>query len=289
MAYSIKPTTELIRFVRGTKDQFEQINKRNDTLYFIYENNDSTTGELYLGNKQIGDGTGSITTLSDLITGTVGDGDLLIYDQATENWMSKPIDEALRIMTGATELEDGQSGLVPVPQAGDQNKFLRADGTWANPVATTSVNIDTQTLEFNSNDEITLKGFSEASVGSLLQKTATGLAWISAPTITNSIKYTKVEDLSEVVEEGTIYFVPNNSNTDNIFNEYMYIDGKPELIGTTGEINLSNYVTLSNFNSTVGNLYTSLGAKADQADLDALSITVDEMNERLTWQEITED
>lgn len=289
MAYSIKPTTELIKFVRGTKDQYEQINKRNDTLYFIYENNDSTTGELYLGNKQIGDGTGSITTLSDLITGTVGDGDLLIYDSITENWISKPIDEALRIMTGATELEDGQSGLVPVPQAGDQNKFLRADGTWANPVATTSVNIDTQTLEFNSNDEITLKGFSEASVGSLLQKTATGLTWISAPTITNSIKYTKVEDLSEVVEERTIYFVPNNSNTDNIFNEYMYIDGKPELIGTTGEINLSNYVTLSNFNSTVGNLYTSLGAKADQADLDTLSTTVDEMNERLTWQEIAED
>ena len=34
-------------------------------------------------------------------------------------------------MTGATESTDGISGLVPVPSAGEQNKFLRGDGTWA--------------------------------------------------------------------------------------------------------------------------------------------------------------
>ncbi len=34
-------------------------------------------------------------------------------------------------MTGATASADGTSGLVPVPTAGDQLKFLRGDGTWA--------------------------------------------------------------------------------------------------------------------------------------------------------------
>lgn len=34
-------------------------------------------------------------------------------------------------MTGATAQDDGISGLVPMPQAGDQLKFLRGDGTWA--------------------------------------------------------------------------------------------------------------------------------------------------------------
>ena len=34
-------------------------------------------------------------------------------------------------MTGATAETDGVSGLVPVPAAGDQDKFLRGDGTWA--------------------------------------------------------------------------------------------------------------------------------------------------------------
>ena len=33
-------------------------------------------------------------------------------------------------MTGATSTEAGTSGLVPAPQAGEQNKFLRGDGHW---------------------------------------------------------------------------------------------------------------------------------------------------------------
>lgn len=35
------------------------------------------------------------------------------------------------VMEGATADEDGLSGLVPAPAAGDNNKFLRGDGTWA--------------------------------------------------------------------------------------------------------------------------------------------------------------
>jgi hypothetical protein len=33
-------------------------------------------------------------------------------------------------MTGATASTDGEEGLVPAPLAGDENKFLRGDGTW---------------------------------------------------------------------------------------------------------------------------------------------------------------
>jgi hypothetical protein len=36
-------------------------------------------------------------------------------------------------MTGATASTDGTSGLVPAPDAGDQDKFLKGDGTWTNP------------------------------------------------------------------------------------------------------------------------------------------------------------
>ena len=32
---------------------------------------------------------------------------------------------------GVTEHQVGKSGLVPAPQSGDKNKFLRSDGTWA--------------------------------------------------------------------------------------------------------------------------------------------------------------
>lgn len=37
------------------------------------------------------------------------------------------------VMTGATTSTDGEEGLVPAPLAGDENKFLRGDGTWAIP------------------------------------------------------------------------------------------------------------------------------------------------------------
>lgn len=51
---------------------------------------------------------------------------------------------------GATASADGASGLVPKPLAGDQDKFLKGDGTWAaggndDLVAITSSEIDTIT------------------------------------------------------------------------------------------------------------------------------------------------
>ena len=40
------------------------------------------------------------------------------------------------VMTGATSSTAGTKGLVPAPASGNQNKFLRADGTWQSPADT---------------------------------------------------------------------------------------------------------------------------------------------------------
>lgn len=40
-------------------------------------------------------------------------------------------------MTGATASADGTNGLVPMPSAGDNTKYLRGDGTWKTPTNTT--------------------------------------------------------------------------------------------------------------------------------------------------------
>lgn len=50
--------------------------------------------------------------------------------QEIDNEMYANQQSAAQIMTGATAQEDGVSGRVPVPHAGDQTKFLRGDGTW---------------------------------------------------------------------------------------------------------------------------------------------------------------
>lgn len=43
----------------------------------------------------------------------------------------KHLEDWLVDFEGATETKDGVTGLVPAPQAGDQDKYLRGDGTWS--------------------------------------------------------------------------------------------------------------------------------------------------------------
>lgn len=50
-------------------------------------------------------------------------------------------------MTGASSSAAGKAGLVPKPAAGDQSKFLRADGTWVVPT-----NTDTKVTQSISSD-----------------------------------------------------------------------------------------------------------------------------------------
>jgi hypothetical protein len=70
-------------------------------------------------------------------------------------------------MQGATKENDGISGLVPVPKAGDQESFLRGDGTWA-PIPSSSLSIDTNIFTKTSSNVLTLKGLETAEPGSLL-------------------------------------------------------------------------------------------------------------------------
>lgn len=47
------------------------------------------------------------------------------------------IDTTYGTMIGASSSDAGAAGLVPAPTAGNQNKYLRGDGTWATPTNTT--------------------------------------------------------------------------------------------------------------------------------------------------------
>ena len=46
--------------------------------------------------------------------------------------------------SGATANADGEKGMVPKPNAGDNVKFLKGDGTWANPTLSEVVVGNTQ-------------------------------------------------------------------------------------------------------------------------------------------------
>lgn len=132
-----------VRFLRGTKAAFDKIEIKDiDTLYFIYDSEDQTKGSLYLGNKLIGGGNGSTTTVTDIndlanvLISNVQDKQILTYDASTKKWVNKTPEEIqIEVMTGATADTVGTSGLVPAPAAGEQDKYLRGDGMWAAPLS----------------------------------------------------------------------------------------------------------------------------------------------------------
>lgn len=57
----------------------------------------------------------------------------------------------------------------------------------------------------------------------------------------NNVTLQKIESLPESGESNVIYLVPKSGSGNDIYDEYIYIDGKPEHIGST-QVDLSNYV-----------------------------------------------
>lgn len=127
-----------VNFLRGTPAAWERLEVKDpDTLYFISERN-GEVGQLYLGEKLIV-GSLNATTLESLggiPTEDLESGQLLVYNAEEQKWENKSFSELLaplvKVMTGATFKTAGVAGLAPAPAAGDQDKFLKGDGTWDN-------------------------------------------------------------------------------------------------------------------------------------------------------------
>ena len=143
-------TVNYVKFMRGSQTLYNSLKtKDKDTLYFVCESESSDKGKLYLGNKLISGGSDSSSSgtisLGDItdvvINAGITDGDVLVYNDTTKKWESASLADYLKgklIMIGATATQDGASGLVPAPQIGEQGKYLRGDGTWANVEAVLS-------------------------------------------------------------------------------------------------------------------------------------------------------
>ena len=53
------------------------------------------------------------------------------YDSEIKDWVTDEISTSKTDFEGATSAAAGAAGQVPAPSAGDDEKFLRGDGTWA--------------------------------------------------------------------------------------------------------------------------------------------------------------
>lgn len=277
-------TNSYVKFVKSTSASFNALaSKSPDTLYFVSDNN--TTGKLYLGAKLIGGADGGATSLSelaDLAINQLGDNQILIYNSQEEKWENASINTLISVMQGATANTAGRSGLVPVPAAGDQNKFLRGDGTWQQVLPNfSSVNADSV---LHIDDNGALEWAEVEDLQSTLSSQVTSLQEV----VTNNI-YTKTEvdnaianaaflkrrivgstaaiDLTAEDADRYIYMV-RNSNTEgnNLYNEYIVVEDanaqsgyRVELISSgTGSVDLTNYVTTGDLQTELTNLETSI-------------------------------
>ena len=274
-------TTDYVKFIRGNQAAFDLLAQKDaNTLYFISEK-DSTTGALYLGSKLISGGATGVSELGNIVIENIGDSQILYYDYESEAWVNGSIYDLIGAMKGATADTDSTIGLVPVAKAGEQNLFLRGDGTWAAPeFESVSVNFDANIFANNDAEEVSFVGFKNAAVGSFLTKSEAGsIEWITQENLFTSIngeidslkeQISKIEggvtrtivgSLDEINKENEniIYMVPKEDGEGhNFYNEFMVINGNLEQIGAGFSGDITGFVKESEFNTAVGTLEISI-------------------------------
>lgn len=291
-----------VKFQRGSISAYNKLaNKDDNTLYFIYGSTNSSTGSLYLGDKLIsnnigGNGATSLADLTDVLISNAATGDFLVLNSEGK-WAA-------------------------VDAATVAQSIIEAGGLIA------EISIDNSEFEFDAvSGDLKLKGYDTATAGMVPVKGDNGLIWQAQPidlssrvgtlesvvtTIqsdlsavdgkiaqavaqSNHLVYSVIDNLSEAVNDNTIYLHRKSNSSDNLngFDEYMYVNGALEKLGQFS-IDLSNYVTTTTFNTLntkVGNLETVVGDLSilnDYTNETTVIESLADIYERLTWQELNE-
>lgn len=317
-----------VKFQRGSRTAYDSQLKlgqlNDDTLYFIYDKDDSY-GSLYLGSRLISD-IGSDThintlqQLQDVLVDEVPSvSDILIWTN-NQKWENIPIDELAALIANEQSL---------------------------------GFTVNTSIFEFQESSTGTKKlniiGFDAAVASSLAMKGNDGkLIWTDSPitqlntkvsnlsdsfqALSNELNekinnmghltYKKVASTSDIVDVNVVYLIQKKTaDLNNSYDEYMLIDGKVERLGDWG-VNLDGYITEETFSQVetkvigletkvplletkVANLETSTQSLKDSVsnlqgtigDITTLTTYVENhpttiveqlnmINEKLTWQEM---
>ena len=252
-----------VKFSRGLVSQYETLKRNNkidnDTLYLIYENTSSETGQLYLGNKLISSTNISSINLSDIsdinMPEELVDGMLLQYISQTGKWEAKPIDDVLSDYSGTNP----GSGILVVddldsienPHKDDiviQGKELFIyDGEKWEPLTVSDLENKISNLEEKVGQE---KNTENEQPATGLYKKLDDLrneldAQIDSK-IANAqhLRYQVVSSLDDILldneeeTKNTVFLVPkNNASTDDGYDEYLVDNGALEKLGSwTGDL-----------------------------------------------------
>ena len=280
-----------VKFMRGTQALYNSLTtKDNDTLYFVYESDNAEKGKLYLGNKLISgsssniEGTVSVSDIEDImLNNNLADGDILIYDEAEHKWVNSTLADALSVATmiGATAAADGASGLVPVPVAGDQLKFLRGDGTWA-----------TVSAELSPEDRADISEL-QAQVATLIgTDTNKSVATIVTEKVAELLIPENADESLSTLQEIANWIQEHPSDAAEMNSSITLLQQKVASLedALNGSENTDGLeARVSNLESTIGTFTPVTGSYLDVGSaISYLNTSVTEMNDRLRWHELGE-
>lgn len=248
-----------VKFLRGTPTAYNNLTQKDsDTLYFVAEK-DAVTGKLYLGEILISGSTNAegvtdyLSELKDVNTSGAVQNSVLGFDVASQTWRVMDISSALTIsvMGGATAETAGSQGLVPAPAVGQQNYFLRGDGTWAlieTPEPTSNTQIfEVELIITEDSDGNKIKEDHNVAIARIVGESILAIgdiAIVKDPIVENNFQYTAY------VYNGTAWAaMDGNYNAKNVYFDSDFIFTTK--IGTVQ--NLTNGSTT--INATGKNLY----------------------------------
>ena len=168
------------------------------------------------------------------------------------------------IPTNVSQFTNDAGYLTSVPLASasvnglmSSSNFTKLNGLPSNPVV--SINGNTPTdgdLTLSLSDFDNDVGFITASVGNLTNYYTKSSTYTRSEVdnLLSAIPKFAIQPVDVLPSSGspsTIYLLRDSSGTNNLYTEYIYVDGKWELIGTA-TVDLSNYYTIGEIDSKLG-------------------------------------
>lgn len=311
MAFNYRPMTptSYVAFVKATEtiwNKMEASQKLNNVLYFVVDGPDDSIGKLYLGNTLIADGNGvtdvSVENLLDVNISKINGGDVLMYNMSSGKWenvnLASEIGDLITVFSPASAESNGTVGLVPAPQAGQQDLYLKGDGSWANP--TEAVVLEVAGLKNSVN---TLIG---SDKGASVRVIATDIALDAASKAVANLVANAPESFNTLKEIAD--WIQKHPSTETFVALSNKVTSLNDLVNGNTEKGITGLVSqVSTLNSTVSTLnrdVTSLKGQAltfttDIEDLKSGLATVNttlsnhkekiaSIESRLVWQELYE-
>lgn len=230
-------------------------------------------------------GAHNLSELTDVSLGlNISDGSVLLYDATSGKWSNAVLEipEAAKVMTGASDYDNGTSGLVPRPYAGEQNFYLRADGKWTNPTDEWEVKFATLYGIDSESKSIREIAYSEVSkiFGSNVPSQYDTIEKIANWIIKNGTSLDGGERLEKL--EKSVYGEDGTSETDGLVKNVKTLN---DLVNgyDTGSDSYAGLVPLTNqlqFDViAIDNSVSQLQKKYNN-----LNTTVTDLSSRLTWR-----